>query len=396
MNHKKTNPMLLLLFFIGINVCRNFLWLIPSALMDPIMQDMHFDYNQSGQLVLVVTVIMGIMLMCSGYILKVVHPCSAILIGMVCLSIDGFCSFWGTGFPVLILGKVFCGIGYGLTTFSCTALIAACFPQERIGLANGLNTCINSLSIAIAYQFIVPASDFLGSWRSEALWWGIFSLVVAVLFYLWTVFQKDPILSRNQSEKGAYMKEALGYPEVKYFGVMIGCMMLPYVCTTSYYPTYLFQVQDFLLTEANSIASVISIAGMLGSLFMGVIFPRVCRLRYFPAGTLLFLIAGFIGMTTLQSPVLILISVSIFGFCYFGLTAFCASFIMCLPEISPLTASSAISLMNGCGSLLALVVPVIQKTLTDQLGMQYALMCFGLLYIPAFLASLQHGSKEKR
>lgn len=76
MKHRRSSicNILLIAVLVFMNVCRNFLWLLPSALMSPIMNDLNLNYTQAGQLIMIVTVMMGMFLIFGSMILGKTGP----------------------------------------------------------------------------------------------------------------------------------------------------------------------------------------------------------------------------------------------------------------------------------------------------------------------------------
>jgi len=275
---RKKSAILLFGLITLVNCCRNFLWLIPASLMTPIMQDMGFNYTQVGQMSLVPTVMMGMFLIGGSYILERVGASRTMAIGTLCIALDGLCTYLGGGFSLIIFGKVLFGIGYGLTTCSFSALIALTFPRERLGIANGLNVCIASVSITLAYQFIVPIFERIQSWKMEALIWGIVSFIVVVLIALWQRFYGAPSPSKgadlpktavqpnvSTAKQQNNLRLALEFSAVRKFILMFSSMILIYVSVNSYYPNYLHKILNFSLARAASMTGLVAIAGMVRS-----------------------------------------------------------------------------------------------------------------------------------
>lgn len=181
----KKNEAIFICFIVLFNICRNFLWLLPSALMSPIMTDLNLNYTQVGFMSIVVTVFMGVFLICGSMLLQRLGSVRIMTLGILCFAIDGLCTCFASTYPVIMIGKLFCGIGYGLTTCGTTALIAEIFPHSRLGFANGLNACITSLTVAFSFQLIAPLYEILGSWKLEAGIGGTLSLCACMLFYGW-------------------------------------------------------------------------------------------------------------------------------------------------------------------------------------------------------------------
>ena len=372
------------------NLCRNFLWLLPSSLMMPIMEDMSLNYTQAGQLLMIVTAFMGLFLISGSYLLNKIPPIVSMMIGLGALAVDGCCSFFAVSFPVMLAGRIFAGIGYGLTTCAAAALIPSWFEKERLGIANGLNICMVSLSTTITYACIVPVYNLLHqSWRSETLLLAGCSLVVAVLFFVWFLFGRKYLKQASrQAGHQNNIRAALAFPIVRRFTGIMSCTMLVYVCMNSYYPNYLNQELQFSLERASKIVSVMSISGMAGSLLTGSLLNRISNRKPLLMTLFLLVVMGFLGAMTLQTSVLLTISVACFGFGFSSLNTTGATMIMSQQEISPLVAGAGVSMMCAFGSLMGIFVPNIQQALMTWFNLRWSLLTFGVLLIPALVLIL--------
>lgn len=383
------NNILLIALFFLINICKNFLWLLPSALMSPIMCELNLDYTQSGQLVLIVTVMMGIFLILGNYFLTKIGLVRAMCIGLLCIAMDGFFTCFGKNFIIVFIGKFFCGIGYGLTTCSSTTLIVSCFSGKQIGVINGINTCIANLSISLAYQYIVPIYEITGSWRKEAILIGICSIVCAILFALWGIKSKNKInIAKSIGRKSNNVYEAWQHPTIRKFILVVSSIILVNVCINSYYPNYLHETVGFSLDEASNLTGIISFAGIFSSLGTGFIIHKINHQKRFLVIMLNILAGSFALMMYLRSYCVLMVAICIFGVVYYIVSTFCATIVMRLEEIDPLVASAGVSCMNAYGSLLALLVPAINQFLVKKWGVQNALALFLVLFIPAILGGV--------
>ncbi|WP_418709838.1 hypothetical protein, partial [Anaerotruncus massiliensis (ex Liu et al. 2021)] len=103
----------LLLLLAGASFLRNQLWLTPSPLMTVIMDDMRIGYRQGGQLLFIVTVLMGISLFVGSRVIDRLGASRAMAIAIGCLALDGLFAFFCRSYPLVLVGRAFSGIGYG-------------------------------------------------------------------------------------------------------------------------------------------------------------------------------------------------------------------------------------------------------------------------------------------
>lgn len=368
--------------------------------MSRIMDDTGISYTQAGQMLTIVTLMMGVFLLCGSWILGRVGAVRGMTIGCLCLAVDGFCSCFGGNYILIMIGKIFCGCGYGLTMCSSVALIAATFPTEQLGLINSLNSCITSLSISLAYQFIVPIYEQLGSWQAETAMWGNISIGAAILFIVWRRCAKG--ISARASSTGQNtnsIRLAWRFPLVRRMIFIVGGTLLLYSSLTAYFPNYLHTDLHFSLDTASSMAGAISISGIIGSLLIGICRPLLNYAKQTICVLLLLMAAGFAGMLFFHQYALLMIAICCFGASYFALSTFCSTTTMRQPHMTPLVASAATSLMSACGSLLAIIVPQVQEALSGAFGLKAAIAALGILFIPAYIGAValpKPAAKEKQ
>lgn len=370
------------------NLCRNFLWLLPSSLMAPMTADLGLTYSQAGSLTMMVTVLMGVFLIFGSVLLRRLGMVRAMILGLLSLVVDGVCTCFGSSYPVILAGKLFCGVGYGLTACATAALVAAVFPKERLGLVNSINTCLGNLTVTLAYSLLVPMYEGLNSWHLEAGLLAGLSLAAAVVLALWgREFPGKTVSADTQSRSNAVI-QSMGYTTVRALAMTMGSTLLIYVSVNSYYPNYLHEGVSFSLETASAMTGLIAISGMVGGLIMGAVLPRIRKPRAVFLGLLATFGLGFAGMMNLRDRWSIVAVLCCYGASYNAMSTLAMTKIMQLPGIDPYTASAGISMMNALGSLLALFVPALQQMLALQMGLKGALFSFAAFLLPAFAGLL--------
>lgn len=383
------NPLglFLTLLIILMNLCRNFLWLVPSSLMSPMMAELGMNYTQAGLLVTIVTVVMGVFLVGGNYLLNYLSPLVSMVLGMGILALGGMGSCVVQSYPLLLASRVLVGMGYGLAQVATAALFASFFSSDQLGFVNGLNACINALSISLGYALIVPFYEMLGqNWRAETIILSVSCLVVLVLFLLWYKPAKAHLQATAPSRgQAGVVRSALEYPLVQRLIVLYAFIMPVYITFSSYYPNFLHEVLHYSLEDAGNLVSAMNVAGMIGSLLLGCVMHLIFRRRTLYLILFGLFCLGFAGMVTLQAPIPLLISICCFGGAYNALNAMCCTVVMTQAGIPTLVGSAGATMLAFCGSLLNLASPTVLQALTDRIQLGGALTAFGILLIPALV-----------
>ena len=369
------------------NICRNFLWLVPSSLMSPMMVELVMDYTQAGMLVTIVTVVMGVFLVGGSFLLNYIPPLLSMVLGLGVLAVGGLGSCLSQSYGILLFFRVLVGTGYGLAQCATAALFASFFSSDQLGIVNGLNLCINALSISLGYALIAPIYELLGnSWRAETMVLVLLCVGTMVLFLLWYVPAKKRLsVVREEQRKAGIVRNALGFPLIRKMILMYAFIMPVYITFSSYYPNYLHEILHYTLEGAGNLVSIMSVSGMVGSLLMGSAFQAVhSPKRVFLLLFVLFCL-GFVGMVLLHGTLGLIVAISMFGGSYNALLTMCCTIVMTQEGILPLVGSAGASMLGVIGSLISVFSPTAVQFLSEQIQLSGALLAFGMLLLPACL-----------
>ena len=371
------------------NLCRNFLWLVPSSLMSPMMEELAMNYTQAGLLVTIVTVVMGVFLVGGSYLLNYIPPLFSMVLGLGVLAVGGVGSCLSQTYTMILACRVLVGTGYGLAQCATAALFASFFSADQLGFVNGLNLCINALSISLGYALIVPIYDRMGSsWRSVTMLLSVLSILTMALFLLWYLPARNRLTTDKQAKQQGVVRGALGYRLVRRLILAYACMMPVYITFSSYYPNYLHEVLHYSLEDAGTLVSSMNVAGMIGSLLMGVVYHLLKRRKRILIVMFGLFCLGFVGMLTASEVLPLVVFISLFGGVYNAQLTMNCTIIMTQEGISPLVGSAGASMVGVLGSLVSLASPTVLQTLTERIQLNGALLSFGVLLLPTLLLIL--------
>ena len=382
---KDTRRKIGLMLLLGLmNLCRNVNWLIPSSLLNIISLDLGISSAQCGQMLFIVTLFMGIFLLVGTFLIDRIGAMRAMQFGTACFAVDGLCSLCFRTYGLILAGRVFSGIGYGLTTCASVALISANFPERQRKSANSINACIGSLSIMASYALIVPLYSALGMWQAVSASSGAASLALAGLFVLWQHSGAANPVVRSQKPS---LATAWRYPAIRVYALMYGVVMLIYICFNSYYPDYLYQVRGYPLAQASTMTGYLAVSGIAGSLLLAPLLLRFWSDRWsflclYGAASV-----SILGMTLFAGESLVVMSICGTGMCYNAMAVICTTKIMNLPGVTSSIASAGTAIMSS-GSLLAVLVPGAYQFLAGHIGTQWAMTSFSGLLLPGSVGVL--------
>lgn len=377
---------------------RNFIWILPSALMPKILADMGITYLEGGMMLYVVTLMMGVFLFVGSMIIDRIGAAKAMVLSMLFFSLDGILSMLFYSFVPVLIGRVCSGIGYGLSASSFAALIAAWFDQRQYGMVNSINNALNSFSLMLAFVVIEPFGNILGSWRKELVLWSGISLVCSVLFYIWG--RKDGNNTTRHPVSGVKIAESLAraikYKEVKYFAAaMVGGMWV-YTSLSSYLPVFLTEFYSLPTQSAGAITSMMPLAGMIGGILAGFLYGKTVSKKVLAGGLMLLTLAGASGVALFMPGFLQYLCIALVGFGFNGWVTTAMTTVMRLPDMTPSVASGSIAVMSGTSSLVAFFIPYVFDLLQKSIGMASTFLLFSLFLIPASLCMIRLPARNSR
>ncbi len=164
-----------------------FVWFLLPAFLSPVIADLSLSNWQAGVLVGAVPLTYIPLSLVSGLAIDRVGPRWGIGVGLAIFGLAGAGRSLATGFPSMLAFTLLVGVGATGITFGLPKLVAAIFPEERVGSASTvyvLGSYAGSASaFAVGRPLLGPA---LGGWRPVFLSSGLAAVVFAVVWVLGT------------------------------------------------------------------------------------------------------------------------------------------------------------------------------------------------------------------
>lgn len=148
------------------------------------MDDMRIGYRQGGQLLFIVTVLMGISLFVGSRVIDRWAPAARWRSRSAASRSTAFLPSFAEATRSSSWGARSAGSVTGLGSGAQGVLVTERFPPARRGLINTINAAVNALSIAAAYAVTVPLYRFFHSWRGTLLFWSLVSAAWMGIFIL--------------------------------------------------------------------------------------------------------------------------------------------------------------------------------------------------------------------
>jgi MFS transporter, OPA family, glycerol-3-phosphate transporter len=317
----------------------------------------------------------------------VMGTCSTVTLFVALFFVQGLCQSSGWAPLVKNVGNFFSRrergfvLGLWCTNYAAGGLIAsvlASYVAERFGWR---------------YAFYLPAAALMGIW---------------ILFYL---FQRDrpedvglpsiesyhheptPVLIAGETPQdepeGSWkvIREAFTNPMVLLLGLVYFCLKPTRYAILFWGPKYIYDRLGTGMAEAGFLSSLFELAGPISILLTGFISDRVFRARRMPVSIIcLVLLGGLLLLLDHLPPTRWALGTSLFllGFLAYAPDAMIAG-VAVVDFGAKKGASTATGLVNGFGSIGAMVGGVIPGFLQETWGWQRVFTC---LAVAAFIAAL--------
>ena len=251
-------------------------WQVMAVVLQPMKEALGLTDSQVGSVTSIYFV--GIIL----FIMPVSHLIDVWsrkkMIGLMAFVFSIFTMITGiaNGFVSLLVARF--GVGAGEAGFAPggTALISACYPEEKRGAKLGIFNMFVTLGVIIG----VIAGGFLsahyGGWRTPFYIFGIPGIILGILAF----FMQDYCL---QKEDGAAvepesfltnLKELLRIPTLRWLYVALGMYGVVQIAVGTWFPALLMRAYGIKEDTAGLIMGLVTIIGLLGPITGGILADR--------------------------------------------------------------------------------------------------------------------------
>lgn len=365
------------------------MFMYPSSLMPLISDSLGVNYAQAGAMITVITVMTGVALFAGSYVIDRVGVSRIVMLSCLCLIPEAVIAVCGGGFIPIMAARVFTGAGQGLATGAVPALISDRYSDRMQTWVYSIFTAVTSASTALTHATAAEITGALPGWRFYPLIWGAVSLAAAVVF--WQVEKSHGKFT--EIKRGSDIKIESSLSKVVKMRTVwclaiaqagIGVIQMFYY---SYLPSFFTEQYGITLAQSGLITSLLSIAGIVGSM-LGGSFQNVKnkkRMMIF-INCMIFVLS----MCLLNVPysVLTVVSVSLVGLGMYCLNPLQISIFMKDPAIKPDMMGAAMAMYHGLGSFLTLLQPVLFGILYPQIGFKNTMISFSMLLIVPIVSVL--------
>ena len=244
---------------------------VPPA-MGSLMEYFQCGLGEAGWFMSACSVAGTVIAFATGAIQTKIGPKGMLIAALVCMALDSLVGVLAPNVEVFIASRFIGGLGNGFLATAGPTLIALLFkdPAKR-GLPNSIWACwtaAGSLIMLNSYAFILGAT---GSW--QGVWWVCLAIVVVGLVLTVFGIRVDHAEEMQMVAAGGDVKPWAGLTSLNSWLLVIvfACFAFIFSVWSAMAPTYLqTPLVGMDMAAANSVSSITTVTGIVGSLIIGV------------------------------------------------------------------------------------------------------------------------------
>ncbi len=249
---------------------------VPPA-MPLLMQHFQCGLGEAGWFMSACSVAGTIIAFITGMIQTKIGPKGMLIAALICMLIDSLMGVLAPNVEVFIASRFIGGLGNGFLATAGPTLIALLFkdPAKR-GLPNSIWACwtaVGSLIMLNSFAFIMQAT---GSW--QGVWWVCVVVNAIALIITFFFIRIDHAEEMAMVAGDGDVKPWAGLTSLNSWLLVIvfACFAYIFSVWSAMSPTFLqTPLVGMDMAMANSVSSITTITGIIGSLVMGVILSKV-------------------------------------------------------------------------------------------------------------------------
>lgn len=274
---KTKNPWLnfILIFIMGAVFAIGF-FKVPPA-MGSLMEYFGCGLTEAGWFMSACSVAGTIIAFVTGVIQTKIGPKGMLIAALICMLLDGVIGVLAPNVEVFIASRFIGGLGNGFLATAGPTLITLLFkdPASR-GVPNSIWACWTSVGQVIilnTYAFFLATT---GNW--QGVWWVTNVIVIVALIVTFLFIRIDHQEAMAMVAAGGDVKPWSGLTSLNSWLLVIvfACFAFLFSVWSAMSPTYMqTPLVGMDMATANSVSSITTITGIVGSLIMGVILAKV-------------------------------------------------------------------------------------------------------------------------
>jgi nitrate/nitrite transporter NarK len=191
-------------------------------------------------------------------------------IAIILVGVSTIARAWVSSFSQMLLLSCVLGIGIGTIFPNLPKLVAVWFPPKQAGLASGIY--MTAMSFGIGFGLATGA--YFGDWQTAFLYVGILSTTLA---FLWILFGRSAPrgVQIKTPPPSAGIRVAVKSKNIWLLSLSQLLLIGGFMGLTGNLPEALTNIRNITPQEAGTISSLITFAGIPGSLLLPLISDRL-------------------------------------------------------------------------------------------------------------------------
>ncbi len=357
---------LILLVLTGVGV----IWMATAPLIPAMMAAYGVNRGTVSWSMSVVPIVMAVFALPAGVITTRIGLKKTFAVG-VFLEAAGLLTLFSSNFVELLVTRLLFAVGAAMTFPVAGGIVAQWFSHKELPLVNGFNLSSASLGNAIGLAATVPIALAL-SWRAPLALYGGFALVCALAWLFFGRERPKTIMPELQLQMAQDPPISIGSVLKQKTTLILALSLVGpfalFMAIASWLPTYYNEVFNMPLARASSITALFTIFSIPAAILGGFLPMRVGLRKPF------LIIPGFLiclvglGTFMVNNPIVILISVALFGICGVIFLPSVFTLVMELPNMTPQMVTVVLAVVIAVGNLGGFLGPLVVGYLADLTG----------------------------
>ncbi len=250
------------------------------------MEDLGIGLTQGGLLMSIVAITAIVLALFGGLLTVRYKPKTLGIVALFCAILGNIVGLVAPTFEVLLVARLFEGLGYGMQTTVMPTLISEVFPANRRSVPMALYSIWVSIGMLFIYNYanVLTENGFLWveGWRSCWLFCTVLFIVIAILFILIVKAPKESAFGSEGStwaEQRRAMATEAKNSSVWFLTLVFAVFGLGCSGYTTFAPTFCQQVLGMDLATANSDTSFLTVGMLAGGFIMTAVVGAYKRER---------------------------------------------------------------------------------------------------------------------
>lgn len=279
-------------FLSGIFLCISFFKVPPTMVM--LMQEFGVGPGVAGWFMSICSLAGMIVAIPAGTLQAKIGPKNALLTALALSAVSNLIGALAPNLAIFMVARFVEGMGLGFISVAAPTIIASLFDYQKRGLPNAVWATWTAVGTLFVFNLVNVIVAKTGDWRP--VWWFALVIMVVIFFVALVGIRVSKEKAEALAKEGAQVQLSKGFtaPQAINMMVLFTIFAFGFSVWAAFAPTYMQATSGMEMAQANSIASITTIAGIIGSIFIGFILNKT---KNRPALQLVLFVLGGVVMS---------------------------------------------------------------------------------------------------